>query len=118
MLDNATFDALVAGFYRAATGEIGWDSALDGVQAAFGARAALLQTVDLGSGRMLGLHSGGPGIGEAVLTYTRDYHAIDPRRLHVMAQGPAKFGQPKNSSYPGAASVGGGVGSPIWPTIR
>ena len=38
MLDNATFDTRVAGFYRAATGEIGWDSALDGVQAAFGAR--------------------------------------------------------------------------------
>ena len=25
---------------------------------------------------------------------------------------------PKNSSYPGAASVGGGVGRPIWPTMR
>ena len=43
MLDRATFDALVAGFYRAATGKIGWDSALDGVQAAFKAHAPLLQ---------------------------------------------------------------------------
>ena len=25
---------------------------------------------------------------------------------------------PKNSSYPGAASVGGGVGRPIWATMR
>lgn len=26
--------------------------------------------------------------------------------------------EPKNSSYPGAESVGGGVGRPIWPTMR
>jgi hypothetical protein len=26
--------------------------------------------------------------------------------------------EPKNSSYPGAASVGGGVGRPICPTMR
>jgi hypothetical protein len=25
---------------------------------------------------------------------------------------------PKNRSYPGAESVGGGVGRPIWPTMR
>ena len=42
---------------------------------------------------MLSLHNGGPGISEAVLAYTRDFHTIDPRRLHVMAQGPAQFGQ-------------------------
>ena len=26
--------------------------------------------------------------------------------------------QPKNCNYPGAASAGGGVGRPIWPTMR
>ena len=26
--------------------------------------------------------------------------------------------EPKKSSYPGAASEGGGVGRPIWPTMR
>ena len=30
----------------------------------------------------------------------------------------AEYGEPKNSSYPGAASVGGGVGRPICPTMR
>jgi hypothetical protein len=37
-------------------------------------------------------------------------------RLHVAV---AKFQlQPKNGSYPGAASAGGGVGSADWETIR
>lgn len=93
MLDNATFDTRVAGFYRAATGEIGWDSALDGVQAAFGARAAILQSIDLTSERMLSLHGGGPNLGEALLTYTREFHAIDPRRQHAMGRGPEQLGQ-------------------------
>jgi len=26
--------------------------------------------------------------------------------------------EPKNRSYPGTESVGGGVGRPIWPTMR
>jgi DNA-binding Lrp family transcriptional regulator len=30
----------------------------------------------------------------------------------------AKLGYPKNRSYPGAASAVGGVGRPIWPTMR
>lgn len=88
-MENSVFDAIVAAFYKAATGAVSWDRALDGVQAAFNARAALLHTLDLASGRLLGLHSGGPDLSDAVLNYVREYHEIDPRRLHVLQQGPA-----------------------------
>ena len=88
-MENSVFDAIVADFYKAATGAMAWDRALDGVQAAFNARAALLHTLDLASGRLLSLHSGGLDLSDAVLTYVREYHQIDPRRLHALQQGPA-----------------------------
>lgn len=87
------FDAIVAGFYRAATGEIAWGTALDPVQAAFGARGAVLHTLDMASGRLLALHVGGVDVDEASLTYVRDFHTIDPRRLRAMSLGPDQLGQ-------------------------
>lgn len=87
-MDDSAFDSLVAGFYRAATGETDWDVALDGVQAAFGARAVVLHTLDLSTGGLLGLHGGGPDLGDGMLTYIRDYHLIDPRRRRALARGP------------------------------
>ena len=86
-MDDSTFDRLVAGFYRAATGETDWGVALDGVQQLFRARAAVLHTLDLDTGRLLSLHAGGPDLGEALLAYLRDYHLIDPRREHAKARG-------------------------------
>lgn len=88
-MENSVFDAIVADFYKAATGAMAWDRALEGVQAGFSARAALLHTLDLASGRLLSLHSGGLDLSDAVLTYVREYHQIDPRRLHALQQGPA-----------------------------
>jgi hypothetical protein len=32
--------------------------------------------------------------------------------------GAGSANEPKNSSYPGAASTGGGVGKAVWPTMR
>ena len=79
MLDS-DFDAIVGDFYRAATCAMTWDAALDRLQVAFGARAALLHTADLRTGQLLALHTGGPARDDASLDYVRDYHRIDPRR--------------------------------------
>ena len=92
-MDDSAFDALVAGFYRAATGETDWDVALDGVQAAFGARTAILQSVDIRSGQLLSLSDGGPPMPDAMLGYVREYHRIDPRRSHLLARGAAAAGE-------------------------
>lgn len=91
-MDDSAFDSLVAGFYRAAAGETDWDMALDGVQAAFGARAVVLHTLDLSTGGLLGLHGGGPDLGDGMLSYFRDYHLIDPRRRRALARGPQGLG--------------------------
>lgn len=41
----------------------------------------------------------------------------DPDGLRIVEKS-NWIGKPKNRSYPGTESVGGGVGRPIWPTIR
>lgn len=88
-MHDSTFDAIVSDFYRAATGAASWDRALDGVQTAFGARAAVLHTFDLMSARLISLHSGGPDLSDALLSYVRDFHHIDPRRQHALQLGVA-----------------------------
>lgn len=92
-MHDQVFDELVSGFYRAATGELDWSQALAGVQQAFGARTAILQSADLQTGQILGLSNGGPPMNEAMLEYVRKYHHIDPRRQHLIARGPVGIGQ-------------------------
>lgn len=82
--DSEGFDATVAGFYRAATGEMDWVEALHPVQALFKARVSLLQTVDLQSGALLQLHLGGPPMPEGALDYVRHWHRLDPRRGYLL----------------------------------
>lgn len=82
-MDDGHVDALVAGFYRAATGEISWASALQGVQQAFDATCCVLHTLDPHTGRLLGLESS-PGVDDVVLDYVREYHLVDPRRHHAL----------------------------------
>jgi DNA-binding CsgD family transcriptional regulator len=91
-MNDSTFDAIVGGFFRAASGAIDWDTALGPVQEAFGARACLLHTLDLSNGRLLALHAGGPDLGNALFDYIGEYHLIDPRREHAMKLGAAGLG--------------------------
>ena len=91
-MNEQTFDTLVADFYRAATGAIEWEVALAGVQREFGARAVLLHTLDYASGRLLKLDGGGPDLEDATLSYLREHHEIDPRRLIALQRGPADVG--------------------------
>lgn len=83
-LVGTDFDAVVGDFYRAATGDLAWGGALDGVQRMFSARAAVIQSVDLCSGRIVHLVNGGPPMHAAFLDYLRDWHARDPRRQHLI----------------------------------
>lgn len=91
-MKSSDLDAMIAGFYRAATGEIGWSQALGSVQAAFAARTAVLQSIDLRTGRILGLHNGGPPLDDGMLAYLREYHRHDPRRAHLLARGAEGIG--------------------------
>ena len=92
-MNDREFDTLVADFYRAATGAIEWDVALAGAQRAFGARAVILHTLDYETGRLLKLDGGGPDLDDALLSYVREYHEIDPRRLIALQRGQADVGQ-------------------------
>lgn len=92
MLD-AEFDSIVGDFYRAATGALTWDRALDRLQVAFGARAALIHEADLRTGQLVALHTGGPARDDASLDYVRDYHRIDPRRERIISMLPGIFDQ-------------------------
>lgn len=82
------YDRVVAGLYAAATGEQAWEAALAPVQAAFDARAAVLQSVDLATGRIVQLSLGGPAMHAATLDYLRQWHVQDPRRQHLLGHLP------------------------------
>ncbi len=92
-MNEAIFDATVGGFFRAATGALGWDEALVPVQQAFNARAAVLHTLEPSSGRLLALRHAGPDLNQAMLDYVREYHAFDPRRQNAIDRGEAGLGQ-------------------------
>jgi DNA-binding CsgD family transcriptional regulator/PAS domain-containing protein len=84
-MNDRTFDAIVTGFYRAATGELSWDEALVPVQQSFGARAVILHTAEASTGRILSMQYGGAPMQDGMLAYMRDYHQIDPRRSCMLA---------------------------------
>lgn len=92
-MKDSEFDAIVGDFYRAATGAMTWDQALDRLQTAFGARAALMHTADMRTGQMLSLHTGGPARDDASLDYVRRYHRVDPRRERILAALPGALDQ-------------------------
>ena len=94
-LDPSQFDAIVSEFYRAASCESGWGQALRQVQQAFGARLAVLHTMDLRrDGRLTSLQYGeGPDWApEAVLHYVREWHRHDPRKQRFLREGPSAIG--------------------------
>jgi DNA-binding CsgD family transcriptional regulator len=93
LVEERTFDAVVAGFYRAATGAQTWDQALDAVQAAFSARTVLMHTADARNGQIVRMNHGGPSMDDGVLEYVREYHRCDPRRDRILARMPDIIGQ-------------------------
>lgn len=92
-MDDQTFDGIVSGFYRAATGIINWNDALAPVSDLFQTRATLLHTF-APDGRLVALDAtGGPNLSEAVFDYINEYHAHDPRKQLVLRDGEAAVGR-------------------------
>lgn len=84
MRPNNNFDDIVAGFYRAAGGAIGWVDALVPFQRAMSAVALTLIGVDLSQGGLTFSYDASDLPAEASLDYIRTYHKIDPRAQLVM----------------------------------
>jgi hypothetical protein len=63
---------------------------------------------------------GAAGLAAADAAIVDDEHRLlVPREVTGDAQArDAGTNDPKNGSYPGAASIGGGVGKADWPTMR
>ncbi len=78
-MDDPTYDEIVGGFYRAASGVEAWGTALDRVATAFQAWAVPLWGVDTESGALLFSHHGGDASPATSLDYIRRFHASDPR---------------------------------------
>lgn len=85
-MNEAQFDDVVSGLYRAATGATSWAKALDPVAEMFRARLAVIHRVDSANHCLLAQESGGEaGIEDGVLQYIREYHLVDPRRQHLFS---------------------------------
>lgn len=92
-MDDQTFDVIVSGFYRAATGIINWNDALAPVSDLFQTRATLLHSF-APDGRLLALDAaGGPNLSAALFDYLDQYHVHDPRKQLVLRNGPAALGR-------------------------
>ncbi len=87
MTDDA-FDEIVSGFYRAASGQIGWVDALTPFQRALSALAVYVHAVDTAQGRIAFAHAANDMPIEAELDYLRTYHRIDPRTNLVIDREP------------------------------
>lgn len=85
MLTEHEFDTVIAGFYAAATGGTSWAEALSPVHKAFRARAAIVQSVDMGTGSIVQYTHAGDAMPESFLAYLRRWHQVDPRRRHILA---------------------------------
>lgn len=95
-VDESTLDRLVSSFYGAATGAHDWTLPLRGIQQAFGARTAVLHSLDFSrNGQLVSLQHGeeDASLEPAVFTYVREWHLQDPRRERFLTLGPSAVGQ-------------------------
>jgi DNA-binding CsgD family transcriptional regulator len=92
-LTEPHFDAIVSGFYDAATGGRSWHAALEPLHTVFGARAVVLHTTDIVDGRMLALESAGADLDRTVLEYATQWEQRDPRKHRILALGAAVIGK-------------------------
>lgn len=95
-VDEAKLDQLVSSFYGAATGAHDWTQPLRALQQAFGARTAVLHSLDFSrNGQLVSLQHGEDDatLEPAVFTYVREWHLLDPRRERFLAAGPSVVGQ-------------------------
>jgi DNA-binding CsgD family transcriptional regulator len=78
-MDESSYDECVAGFYRAATGDLDWNAALERVRVNLRARCTPVQTHNLQTGHVVSVYAAGPEMDRPVLDYFKKYHLLDPR---------------------------------------
>jgi DNA-binding CsgD family transcriptional regulator len=90
-VDDSSYDECVAGFYRAATGDVCWTEALEIVRVNLRARCAPVQTHDLRTGYVDSAWGAGPDMDRPVLDYFQKYHLLDPRARLAVANPPLRW---------------------------
>lgn len=85
---SAMEDEVIAGFYRAAHGSIGWHTALNQMTEHLQCFMVQLVGIDLQQQRLTYSFEGGAQTAEGIVEYARKYHRLDPHLQHVMAQPP------------------------------
>lgn len=83
---SADYDALVAGFYKAASGAISWGQALAPVSTAMQGWVTTLYSVDLGRNALNFCFETGTAPAEAALDFIRTYHHHDPSSHYCIQQ--------------------------------
>ena len=91
-MQSATFDSIVSDLYKAASGSLPWEQALNRMREAFSARMAFLHTADVRDGRIISIRYAGPPSNGSVFEYVRSYHRVDPRRTLVLGGLPESAG--------------------------
>jgi DNA-binding NarL/FixJ family response regulator len=92
-LSESGFDNIVSTLYDASAGGCEWSTALRPIQEVFGARCAVLHTLDLSDARMLSLHVGGPNLEHPVYDYVTAWERHDPRKQRSLKLGPEAVGR-------------------------
>jgi DNA-binding CsgD family transcriptional regulator len=85
------FDNTVAGFYRAAAGELNWAQALMPLKATTSAFLVQLLAVDMAQGAVAFSHEVGDISHLAQFDYFKKYHQIDPHTRHVAQLAPGQW---------------------------
>ena len=91
MLSEQIFDDIVAGFYRASSGAMGWVESLGPFKLAMSAVAITLFAVDLAQGSVVFSYEASDLPAEASLDYLRTYHRIDPRAQLAITMQPGEL---------------------------
>lgn len=91
MISESHYDDVVAGFYRAASGSIGWVEALTAFQRALSARAVILFALDALQKCIVFSHEATDYPPEASLDYLRTYNAIDSNAKLAMPYAPGEW---------------------------
>jgi DNA-binding CsgD family transcriptional regulator len=90
-MTDLAFDDIVAGFYRAASGAIGWVEALVPFQRAMSAAAVHLHGIDLSRQAVAFSYPASDMRAETEVDYVRTYHRIDPRANLVLTLQPGEW---------------------------
>ena len=88
---NDIVDDIVAGFYKAASGQLGWGEALKSFQQLTDAWLVQVQGIDYSQVAVTFSYEAGPCPAEAVFDYLRHWHKYDPRARLVMALGEGEW---------------------------